>query len=497
MRTLSIVGAIAALSCAVVVQAAPAKNSPDQTYFKKLNAAAPTAPVVSAPPIALPELKQAIEKSESRRSPAQAGGLTEAQMSPELRAIRDRFFKVKTSDELAKMLADLDANYDSLPNDAKFFAAQIIPAQALRGFVYRAKNVFEKRSPGVHSAVLTVAKNTATNFRIYLPQDNMDVVLEYFMSPYYVNGKLVDSFNDEADIQGWLSGPFRELIVKADERLGKLNLSEPVVWDQRFSFGPDSFKDGVNRFRLIGELEKSMVRSAMMTSVASLCFLRAYNIRGSIDLSRDLGRLYGVDGFLSQVDGVSAKKITTTINKYPQIGTLLPDGEMWMKSALNASRWAVAHAWSAWQASSEPRKNENLYAVDSGYWRVNRNDVEQNLELLYRVVASDGPEKLRSSVTGEVIEIRYADFFNKPPKDLKVFLPTGFDNRSKVTRQAVVDAKGLTKPLTYRNYAEGSPETWNVSAYTTYFPSIKKNDDVFKSVRVLSHAGGNWLNLTR
>nr|WP_295903577.1 hypothetical protein [uncultured Bdellovibrio sp.] len=496
MRTLSVAVFAAALSAGIAVQAVAPKGQ-DLSYYKKLNAAAPTAPVVAAPDVTVPTLKQIIEKSESRRSPAQAGNISEAQMSPELREIRDRFFKVKTSDELAQMLSDLDANYDKLPNDAKFFAAQILPAQALRGFVFRAKSVFEKRSPGVHSAVLTVAKNTATNFRIYLPQDNMAVVEEYFMSPYYENGKLVSTFNDEADIQGWLAGPFREQILKADERLGKLNLSEPVVWDQRFSFGPDSFKDGVNRFRLIGELEKSMVRSAMMTSVASLSFLRAYNIRGSIDLSRDLGRLYGVDGFLSQVDGVSARKITNTINKYPQIGTLLPDGEAWMKSSLNASRWAVAHAWSAWQASSESRKNENLYAIDSGYWRVNRHDVEQNLELLYRVVASDSSEKMRSSVTGEVIEIRYADFFNKPPKDLKAFLPTAFDTRSKVTREAVVDTKGSKKALTYRNYAEGSPEKWNVSAYSPYFPSVKKDDDVFKSVRVLSHSGGNWLNITR
>lgn len=496
MRTLSVAVLAAALSAGIAVQAAAPKGQ-DLSYFKKLSAAAPTAPVVATPDVAVPTLKQIIEKSESRRSPAQAGGLTEAQMSPELRNIRDQFFKVKTSDEMALMLSDLDAKYETLPTDAKFFAAQIIPIQSLRGFVYRARSVFEKRSRGVHSAVLTVAKDTATNFRIYLPQDNMAVVEEFFMSPYYVKGNLVSVFNDEADIQGWLAGPLREQILKADERIGKLNLSEPVVWDQRFSFGPDSFKDGVNRFRLIGELEKSMVRSAMMTSVASLSFLRAYNIRGSIDLSRDLGKLYGIDGFLSQVDGVSARKITNTINKYPQIGTLLPDGEAWMKSSLHASRWAVAHAWSAWQASSDSRKNENLYAVDSGYWRVNRQDVEQNLELLYRVVASDSSEKMRSAVTGEVIEIRYADFFNKPPKDLKVFLPTGFDTRSKVTRNAVADAKGDTKPLTYRNYAEGSPENWNVSAYTTYFPSIKKNDDVFKSVRVLSHSGGSWLNITR
>lgn len=496
MRTLSVAVLAAALSASVAVQAAAPKGQ-DLSYFKKLSAAAPTATVVASPDVTVPTLKQIIEKSESRRSPAQAGGLTEAQMSPELRAIRDRFFKVKTSDELAQMLSELDANYDALPTDAKFFAAQFIPAQALRGFVYRVKNVFEKRSRGVHSAVLTMAKKTATKFRIYLPQDSMVAVEEYFMAPYYENGQLVSVFNDEADIQGWLAGPFREQILKADERIGKLNLSEPVVWDQRFTFGPDSFKDGVKRFRLIGELEKSMVRSAMMTTVAGLSFLRAYNIRGSIDLSRDLGRLYGIDGFLSEVDGVSAKKVTNAINKYPQIGTLLPDGEAWMKSSLNASRWAVVHAWAAWQASSEPRKNESLYAVDSGYWRVNRHDIEQNLEILYRVVASESSEKMRSSVTGEVVEVRYADFFNKPPKDLKAFLPTGFDSRSKVTRQAVVDAKGLTKPLTYRNYSEGSPEKWNVAAYNTYFPSIKKDDDVFKSVRVLSHAGGHWLNIAK
>ncbi len=491
---------VATLAISLSVQAAEPKKQTDATYLKKLNIMAPVDPAAPTFAIQTPEIQKSIEKSEKARTPAQLGTLSEAQMSPKLREIRDNYFSVQNSDELAKMLAKLDADYDSLPSDAKFFAAQIIPAQAFRGFVYRSRQVFEKRARGVHSAVLTMAKNTATNLRIYLPFEHMTAVEEYFMAPYFDKGQVVESFTDEASIQAFLTKTVKDQIVKAEKRLGDLSLVEPVIWDQRFSFGPKSFADGLNRFRLIGELEKTLVRSAMMSSVASLNFLRAYNINGSIDLARDLGSLYGIDGFLSVVDGVSAEKISKLINKYPKIGTILPEGKEAMKASLQASQWAVTHAWMAWKSSSESRKNESLYAIDSGYWRVNRRDIEQNLELLYRVVASNKSEKLRSSVTGEVIEINYAEFFNNPPADLKVFLPKTFEQKATATRQAALDITSTNdskKPLSYRNYAQGTPLTWNVNNYTTYVPSVKTSADVETTVRVLSHAGGNWINILR
>lgn len=492
----SVLTAVFVLSPVVKANTLKGKNL---QYFNQLKSLAPTTSVQAPADDIDTSLKNIIAKSEGKRSPAQAGNLNENMMTPEFKAIRDRFlYKVKTSDELDQLLAELDEKYDSLPNDAKIFAAQVIPVRPLRGIVYRLRNVFEKRSRAAHSAVLSVALNTATNFRIYLPQDSMKVVEEYFMSPFYENGKLVSSFNNEADIQGLLTGIFLSKIHQSNTRLGEVSLTQPVVWDQRLTYGPNTFQDGLNRFRLVGELEKSLIRSAMMGTVSSLYVLRSYDINESIDLAKDLGKLYGIDGFLSVVDGVSAEKVTSVLRKRPNIGQLLPDGAENMRNALNCSAWSMIFAKVAWDASSKERKDEELYAVDSGYWRVNRNDIEKNLDILYRVVRSDKSEKIRSSVTGDIIEIRYSDFFLNPPTDLKTFLPlkNGFNSQTNMTRMAVMDAKTQKKAsITYRNYLKGSPEQWDVQFYQKYFPNVKSNDDVFKTVRVLSHAGGSWLNL--
>jgi hypothetical protein len=474
------------------------KTDSSQTYFKKLAEGAPLNGELAAPNMTAADLTKAIAESEKRRPAATAA--SEDKMSPELKAIRDRFLAVKTSDELAAMLADLDANYEKLPTDAKFLAAQIMPIQSLRGIVYKLRSVFETRSKAIHSVVLTLAKNITTNFRIYLPQESMKAVQEYFMSPYYENGSIVAVFHDEADIQALLTGPFAEQIRTAEGRIGKLDLSTPVTWDQRFSFGPETFQDGLNRYRLIGELEKSLVRAAMWSTYASLMMLRSYNIDHTIDLSASIGHLYGVDGFIGAVDGVSAAKITKAIRKYPSIGTRLPGGEKSMEDALNASRWAVVYAKGAWDASAKPRENEHLYAVDSGYWRVKRDDLQRNVDVAYRVLMSDKTEKIRSSVTGETIEINYAGFFRaaSSPTNLQTLMPKTFDTKTTVTRQAITKmGTQMTAPLNYRNYAEGSPETWNTAAYQPFFPSVKSDADVFRTLRVLSHAGGSWLNIVK
>jgi len=59
----------------------------------------------------------------------------------------------------------------------------------------------------------------------------------------------------------------------------------------------------------------------------------------------------------------------------------------------------------------------------------------------------------------------------------------------------VVLTNGTKKTLNYRNYAQGSAKAWDVKNYENYFPSIKSNDDVYKTLRVLNHIQGNWLSI--
>lgn len=148
----------------------------------------------------------------------------------------------------------------------------------------------------------------------------------------------------------------------------------------------------------------------------------------------------------------------------------------------------------AWELSSSERKDENFYAFNTNYINVNRDEIEENLRILNRVIMSKETESLRSGVTGEVVQLNYSKLFLSPPKDLKVFLPTQFDKKANASREVTL-ADGKKKTLTYRNYAEGSAIGWDVKQFEAYFPSVKGNADVYRTVRVLNHIQGNWLAL--
>lgn len=438
-----------------------------------------------------------MKASEKKRKPANSSMLDESMMSKELRAIENKLHSIKTSEQMDAFLSELDKNYDSQPTDVKFYITQVLPTQAFRGMFFRLKTLFDGKSNFVHSQVITTAKSLATRTRVFLPYDHADAGYEYVSSPYLEkDGGMVAGFKTEEDVQVWMVNELLPLVNKSIQRLEKLSLVEPILWDQKMVFGNQSFGDNVNRFKMIGEFEKNLAISSLYGSVTSIAVTRSYNLDKAVLLYKDVGFLYGFDGFgiFNKIDGVSAQKITKVIKKdtYAKIGTLLPDGNKWMEYAYKSSLKSLKALSVAWELSSDERKDENFYVFNTGFINVNREETADNLQLLNRVMTSKDSESLRSAVTGEVVQVNYSKIFTNPPKDLKVFLPTEFDKKTTLSRDVAM-ADGTKKSLSYRNYAEGSPVGWNVKQYETYFPSIKSNDDVFRMARVLSHVQGNWL----
>lgn len=438
-----------------------------------------------------------MKASEKKRKPANTIQLDESMMSNELRAVQAKLFNIKTSEEMEKFLAELDSGYDSAPSDVKFYTSQLLPTRAFRGIFYRLRSLFEGKSNFIHSQILTIAKKLATKNQVYLPADHTQAGFDYISAPYLKqNGNVIEGIKSEAELQIWMVGELLPEIKKSIQRLEKLPLVEPILWDQKMIFGNQSFSDGINRFKMIGEFEKNLLLSASYASIASMATIRAYNVEKSISLSKDIGFLYGFDGFgvFKDIEGVSAEKIAKVFkNKtYATIGTLMPDGKPWMAYAYKSSLRSLKIFSLAWNLSADERKEENLYLVNTGFINVNREKIAENLQLLNRVISSQGAESLRSAVTGEVIQVNYSKIFLDPPSDLKVFLPTDFDHRSKISRK-IATSNGGEKSLTYRNYAEGSPKKWNLNHYKNYFPSTETNDDIFRITRVISHVQGNWL----
>lgn len=434
--------------------------------------------------------------SDSKRRPAASIQVKSGQVQT-LETLMTELHSLKTSEQVEAYLSKLDANYESYPANVQFYAASVMPMRAFRGVFFRLKSLFENNSNFQHSQVLTFVKNLASKNHIFLPYEHVNAVFEYVASPYYAGSKIVSSMKSEADVQVWEVNSLMPELTKSIQRLEKLTLKDPVIWDQRIVYGPKSFQDDLGRYKQIGEFEKNVLISGLYSAVSKICVSRAYNVQNTILLSKDIGFLYGLDGFgLNAVDGVSAKKVAKVIRKpaFSQTGTLLPDGAKWMKVALEASMKSFGRFKRAWNYSANSRQNESFYVINTDYLNVNRDKIEQNLEVVDRIMSSKGVESLRSAVTGEIIQVNYKNFYLNPPKDLKAFLPVKFDETEQTTRYIAM-SDNSKKPLTYRNYSFGRATGWNTSAFKAYFPHVNSSEDITMTLRVLSHAGGNWLGL--
>ena len=436
-----------------------------------------------------------LKASEKKRKPANTSAIDENMLSKELRSYQTRIHSAKTSEAMEAIILELDKKYDSHPLDLKFYTTQVLPVVAFRGMFYRLKPLFvEGKSNFMHSQILTTAKSLATKVNVFLPYDYAEAGYEYIASPYLKDdGAMISAFSSEQDLQVWMVNELLPLINKSVNRLNELSLVEPVIWDQKMVFGSQSFGDNVNRFKLIGEFEKQLIISSSLSSMASIAVARAYSIDKTIELYKEVGFLYGLDGFgfFNKIDGVSAEKVSKVIRKpqFAETGTLLVDGKEWMQYAYNNSKSSLQRLNRAWELSSDDRKNENLYTFNLGYLNVNRSEIEENLKIAKRVVMSSDVESLRSAVTGEVAQVNYSKIFLDPPKDMKTFLPVSFDKKDQ-TKRVVSLKDGSTKTISYRNYAFGSPTGWDVDKIAPYFPNVKSNDDVFRTIRVMNHVQG-------
>ncbi len=443
------------------------------------------------------ESRLLMKNSESRRKPANSVMVNSGKMSPELRALQAELFTLKTSEEMDAFLTKLDAGYDAAPADVKFYATQVLPLKAFRGIFYRMRVLFQSKSDFAHSQVISAAKQMANDSRVFFPAEHSQAAFQYIASPYYKGAVQVAGFQKEADFKVWMTTELLPLLNQSAERLEKMNLTQPVVWDQRMVYGAESFSDDIGRFKLVGEFEKNIALSGTYGSISNLAMARAYSSENIIQLYREVGFVNGLDGFGPfDANGVSTEKIVKVLKqkKFSQTFTLLPDGKEWMQYSYKASLKSINKASLAWELSSQGRKDEDYYVFDNRYLDLDRDEATENLTMVKRIMTAKGPESLRSGVTGEVIQIDYAKFYMEPVQDMKTFLPVSFESGSQMTRSVKL-ANGQTKSIAYRNYHEGSAKEFNISAFEKYFPNVNSSEDVRKTMRVLSHVQGNWLAL--
>jgi len=430
-----------------------------------------------------------------KRNPSNQRAADESMMTPMMKQLRDRFVKIKTADELDAFLAEIEKNYEGYPqDDVRFFAAHLIPLREMRGFLWRAGPV-SGQAKITHSFILTALKSTSASLDMYMPNEQWRAGFDYLTMPYVRDGKICSSFNDEADVVVFLAGPLRQALLKAAQRIQALDLKDKwIVWDNQVLFGRTSFADDLNRYMLVGEVERISSLANLHGALAQITFQRAYSTEKSVQLFKDLGRLYGTDGFLSEIDGAPSSKRVGILRSpaYRSWGTLVEDGQKWMELSFSHLQESVRLAAMVWdQIKREDRSPVDAFFFDTSFARTYERGGDLSIANMLDMI--EGPAKIRSTVSGEVVTVDLPGFYRNPPADLKAFLPTEFQRGSEWHKVQLKDGAGKVHEVKYRDYTIGRGTNWNAESYRKMFPALRSGKDVPTHLRVMSQSWGTWL----
>jgi len=423
----------------------------------------------------------------------------EGKMSPEMKKFRDEFLKIKTAEELDAKLTELDKNYDKLQSeDIKFMAAQIIPMRALRGLVWRLVPTVEDTKI-THSLLVTQVKSMAVNLKIFLPTEQWSAAFDYITQPFVQNGQFPFSDTGEAisqfprgsemHVQAYMRNVVIPMMKTSAARLEKLDLSDDqVIWDNKLLYGPGSFPSAMDRYSLVGEVEKQTSLTYMYGTLSELAYQSAYSQEGGMKMNQQISKLYGWDSFLSQIDGVPASKRINIIRdpKFAGWGRMYEDGQKWMNASWAFLARSVEHGDLAWTAMKSRPVSETYFA-DNSYALPFQRAIGLRMDNLKKMI--EGPTMIRSFITDETTTVNLKDFYLNPVQDLKDLYATQFEGGSEMNT-VTLNTKSGVKKLSYRNYTKGRPTGWKVEVYRKYFPRVNSGKDLEATARILSQGWG-------
>ncbi len=424
----------------------------------------------------------------------------ESKMSPEMKKFREDFLKIKTADELDNKLTELDKNYEKLgSDDIKFIAAQLIPMRALRGLVWRLTPTVEDTKI-THSILVTQVKSLAVNMKIFLPTEQWNAAFDYVTQPFVQNGQFpftsagvaIAQFprGNETYVQAYVRSAVLPMLRTSAQRLEKLDLSnDQVVWDNKLLYGPGSFPSAVDRYALVGEVEKQNSLMNIYGSMSELAYQSAYSQEGGMKMNQQISKLYGWDSFLSKIDGVPASKRVQVIRdpQYLRWGRLFDDGQQWLNLSWSYLAQSVEHGDLAWTAMKN-RPVSEIYFADNSRALPFQRAIGLRLDNLKKMI--EGPTMIRSFITEETTTVNLKDFYLNPPKDLKDLYATQFEGGSEMNSVSLKTNSGVQK-FTYRNYLHGRATGWNIDVYKRYFPQVKSGEDLKNTARILSQGWGS------
>ncbi len=502
---------------AALIGTVPTWAVPLKVYEQKLKAYAYSYPKPASSALTLEKNSDAIKlivEQEGNRKLAStiSEEWFEAKMSSEFKDIRQAFLKIKTGEELDQKLAFLDKNFATLKEtDSQFFVAQMIPLRSLRGMVWRLKPLVGDVKLA-HSVVLTSVKNVFMSANLFFPTDQTVALTEYLTQPFVENGiapwtrsgQAVNAYSPskaggEAELQAHFTSVVIPMIETAADRISKIRFSSDWrVFDNRLWYGGNSFPDAVDRYALVGEVERYVALANLYSAISTLSYQAAYSWNDFLNINVSMAQLYGWNSLSFEVDGVPLAKRMKVLktNLYSQWGTLVsPD--LMSKAWINLSNSVIA-ADNAWQGM-KTRKVSEYTLVNNSMALPFQRPIDARVQGMKSLL--EGESTVVSAITRESVKVNLKAFFDQPPQDLREMYPTGFVSGPQMSNITLKTTSGPSN-FTYRNYLIGSGEHWDLgekSVYQRLFPDLKKVPDLNRDqelkrhLRVLSQGWGTGM----
>lgn len=438
----------------------------------------------------------------------------ESKMSAEFKEIRKNLLQIKTGDELDKRLSELDANFTKLKeSDSQFFVSQIIPLRALRGISWRLIPLVSETKLA-HSFVLSIVKSMYTGANLFFPTNQTTAMSQYLTQPFVEDGVAPwerkgeaalafapPSAGGEAQLQAHFKSVVIPMLETAAERILKVQFTNDWrVFDNRLWYGGETFPDVIDRYALVGEVERYTALANIYSAVATFSQQTAYSWNTSLEMNAAISRLYGMDALISSVDGVPLRKRVAVMNqtRFSQWGRLIHP-ELIQKAWRNMQN-AVTSTQNAWQGMKNRPVSEYTMIDNSSSLPFQR-PVNARLAGMKNLMEGQATvvngvtrnlATVVSGITREQIQVDLKGFFANPPENLREMHPTKFVE-GKEFESVTLKTESGTKKLEYRNYTIGSGQQWNLtetSKYKVLFPFVKDNADLKLHLRVLSQGWG-------
>lgn len=442
--------------------------------------------------------------SKSERKPADSSLLTDSNMTPSMKVIRDAIAGVDSADALDVKLDELKAAYPNMSPDAKFVAVQLLALKPLRGIVWQLRPMFEKGEAGLlgkfsgnaatHSAAVTVLRMVAQTTGLYLPTSQSSALFDYLTMPSK-SMHLADRIDTVVKFQKFLVLKMIPVLETAKNEIEPMLAvkGKTYVIDYRSLMGEKSFPGNVGRYGAYGDAEVLLTSAAIHRVKHNILVFAAYNQDELMNVMGDLGKMYGVNGFWSKDLGVSTREKVEVLSSYEskefltlrKTTTNAKLGQSYMNEAFKSLVLSANQTKDAYDILAVMPGGSNTMLNPLFF----KSDLQPELGagVAKLVEAVKGRTKVRNVVTGDEMDIDIPHFYQNAPKNLLRLLPKTTERSANKEFEFTND---IGEKLMVRNYRDGRPLTYWNGEWQRLFPKLSANTNMNEVFRNMAYSHG-------